>query len=118
MALERDLIRQIRGLDEHELRRLLIFATGLLDSRTGKGFALRPVRDQEPGRVSYRQQRVRCGKRTCTTCPHGPYWYGYWREGGRLRSRYVGRELLTSAVRWVPPGSPALGPRTGVPEDG
>jgi hypothetical protein len=34
---------------------------------------------------------VRCGKETCTTCPHGPYWYAYWTEDGRRRSRYVGR---------------------------
>jgi len=34
---------------------------------------------------------VKCGKEACTKCPHGPYWYAYWREGGRRRSRYVGK---------------------------
>lgn len=43
--------------------------------------------------VSYRLESVRCGKPNCTSCPHGPYWYAYFREGKRLRSRYIGREL-------------------------
>jgi hypothetical protein len=40
-----------------------------------------------------RQQAVKCGKRNCTRCPHGPYWYAYWTEGGRRKSRYVGKLL-------------------------
>jgi hypothetical protein len=43
--------------------------------------------------VGYRLQSVRCGKRGCTRCPHGPYWYAYWREGGRVRTRYIGKDL-------------------------
>jgi hypothetical protein len=23
---------------------------------------------------------------------HGPYWYAYWKENGRTRSRYIGKE--------------------------
>jgi hypothetical protein len=34
---------------------------------------------------------IRCGKQNCGRCPHGPYWYAYWREDGRRRSRYIGR---------------------------
>ncbi len=37
-----------------------------------------------------RSEWVRCGKR-CGGCPHGPYWYAYWREEGRVRKRYVGK---------------------------
>lgn len=104
MGLDRDLIHRVRCLDEFDLRRLVIFVTGLLDARTGTGFGVRPVAGDRPGPVSYRQQRVRCGKKGCTTCPHGPYWYGYWREGGRLRSRYVGKEPPQGVFV---PGSPA-----------
>ncbi len=48
-------------------------------------------------RVTYRRQYRRCGKAGCTCCGlgrpgHGPYWYAFWREGGRPRSRYVGKE--------------------------
>lgn len=40
---------------------------------------------------TYRCEYVRCGKKGCKRCPHGPYWYGYWREGKRTRKRYYGR---------------------------
>jgi predicted ATPase/DNA-binding SARP family transcriptional activator/Tfp pilus assembly protein PilF len=44
--------------------------------------------------VTYRQEHRRCGKATCVTCRngpgHGPYWYAVWREGRRVRRRYLG----------------------------
>ena len=89
MPVDRDLMRQIRDLDEFDLRRLLIFVRGLLVSREGGD-----PRDVETAhKVTYRQEHVRCGRANCTRCPHGPYWYAYWREDGRLRSRYIGKEL-------------------------
>ena len=91
MGLERDLIQQVRGLDEYDLRRLQIFVRGLLVSREGRDFE--PPGRQTRGKVTFRQERVRCGRPTCTRCPHGPYWYAYWREKGRLRSRYIGKQL-------------------------
>jgi hypothetical protein len=36
----------------------------------------------------------KCGKPTCRCARgklHGPYYYRYWREGGRLRKAYVPR---------------------------
>lgn len=89
MPIDRDLIRSVRSLDEYDLRRLMIFVRGLLLQAGGPAFE-RPERPPEPN-VTYRQQMVRCGKRGCTRCPHGPYWYAYWREDGRLRSRYIGK---------------------------
>lgn len=44
------------------------------------------------GPITYRLERVSCGK-GCKGCPHGPYWYGYWREGGKTRSKYIGKRL-------------------------
>ena len=90
MALERDLIRSVRSLDEYDLRRLMIFIRGLLVSRQADDPEAAVPR---AGKVTYRQERVRCGKEGCGGCPHGPYWYAYWREGGRLRSRYIGKHL-------------------------
>ena len=86
VPIDRGLIRQIRALDEYDLRRLQIFIRGLLvddDPRAGPRLPAKAV--------SFRQELVRCGKPGCKTCPHGPYWYAYWREGGRVRSRYIGR---------------------------
>jgi hypothetical protein len=38
----------------------------------------------------------RCGRETCSTCTegngHGPYLYAVWREGTRVRRKYLGRE--------------------------
>jgi len=42
------------------------------------------------GKETLRSEWVKCGKK-CKGCPHGPYWYAYWREDGKLRKRYVGK---------------------------
>lgn len=97
MAIQRELIRAIRHLDEYDLRRLMIFIRGLLLHREGPEFEAAPSRSQ--GKVTYRLEDVRCGKEGCTRCPHGPYWYAYWREEGKLRSRYVGKTLPAEADR-------------------
>ncbi|MGH2686430.1 MAG: hypothetical protein ACRDJP_13275 [Actinomycetota bacterium] len=90
MALDRDLLKRVRALDPHDLRRLLIFARGLLVSRHGVD---PPEEGARRGKVTYRQEHVRCGRAGCSRCPQGPYWYAYWRENGRQRSRYVGKDL-------------------------
>ena len=86
MGLDRDLLDAVRDLDDHELRRLLILARAQLE-RSG---ALQP---DDNVSVSLPRQAVKCGKAACTRCPHGPYWYAYWTENGRRRSRYIGRLL-------------------------
>ena len=85
MTLDRDLLDAVKDLDEHGLRRLQILTRAQLE-RTGAA--------ELPGhKVSLRSQMVRCGKPGCTKCPHGPYWYAYWREGPKVRSRYIGKTL-------------------------
>jgi hypothetical protein len=86
MALDRDLLDAVRDLDSHDLRRLQILTRAHLDRKTHPGQSAEP-------RVSLRHQMVKCGKSGCTKCPHGPYWYAYWTENGKRRSRYVGRLL-------------------------
>ena len=85
MTISKDLIRQIRTLDAYDLRRLLMLIRGLLLED--------PPERSQSGAVTFRQEMVKCGKQGCTRCPHGPYWYAYWREDGRTRSRYVGKQL-------------------------
>lgn len=79
-------------MDVYDLRRLTIFVKGLLVQRGALQEQVPQGQVRDP-KIGYRLQSVKCGKRGCTRCPHGPYWYAYWREEGRLRSRYVGREL-------------------------
>ena len=52
-------------------------------------------RDGIPGCVI--AQYRRCGKPRCRCArpgepPHGPYFYHYWRGGGRARKRYLARD--------------------------
>ena len=103
MSLPRDLVANVRKLDEYDLRRLMILVRGLLLHADGLPEEAREVRDDLPRKVTYRQEQVRCGKDTCTSCPHGPYWYAYWKEGGRTRSRYIGRHLPGEPVEPVVP---------------
>jgi hypothetical protein len=91
VPLPRDLVGAVRRLDEYELRRLQILVRGLLLHADGPVDQTEAV-DGLP-RVSYRREHVRCGKDACHRCPHGPYWYAYWKEEGRTRKQYVGRHL-------------------------
>ena len=84
MPIDRDVLEAVREMDEHELRPLLILATARLEQR-GIDFS------SGAPEVKLRQRDVKCGKAACTRCPHGPYWYAYWWEDGKRRSRYLGK---------------------------
>jgi hypothetical protein len=84
VPIDRDVIDAVKDMDEHDLRRLLILAQARLEQQ-GIEF---PVNGPS---VRLRRQWIRCGKATCRTCPHGPYWYAVWSEDGKRRSRYVGK---------------------------
>jgi hypothetical protein len=47
--------------------------------------------------LTFSLQWIRCGKPACELW-HGPYWYAYWKEEGRNRSRYLGRNLPAFVV--------------------
>jgi hypothetical protein len=107
MAVPRELMHAVRRLDEYELRRLMILVRGLLLHVDG------PPTNDEPGlppTLSYRQEHVRCGKDSCRSCPHGPYWYAYWKQDGRTRKRYIGRHLPGEPLEpVVPDAAPSTG---------
>lgn len=88
--MDKSLYAELRKLDRHDLRRVLIYVRGLLQAVGDEAATPDPM---EEDKVTYRLEAVRCGKPNCRSCPHGPYWYAYYREGKRLRSRYIGREL-------------------------
>jgi hypothetical protein len=85
MPIDRDVIEAVREMDEHELRRLFMLARARLEQQ-GHSFP-----ELGPG-VKVRKQMVRCGKKSCTRCPHGPYIYAYWTQDGKQKSKYLGRE--------------------------
>ena len=59
------------------------------------------VETKKEGRVTYQAERVKCGKANCRCATegelHGPYWYAYRKQGQKLKSWYVGKELKPSS---------------------
>lgn len=49
--------------------------------------------------VTFRQEKIKCGKAGCQKCPHGPYWYAYWHSGPKLKKKYVGKILPESVIQ-------------------
>src|SRR5512142_521711 len=82
-------VQQLRQIEER-LKRVVQERRSTLPHRA-------VTAEQQFGSLTFRYETVRCGKKNCTRCPHGPYWYAYWKEGGRTRSRYVGRVLPQKA---------------------
>lgn len=61
------------------------------------------VESKRIGDKIYQLERVRCGKSGCRCAGengelHGPYWYAYWRDTGKLKSQYVGKILKSNQV--------------------
>lgn len=54
------------------------------------------VESKQVEKITYRLELVKCGKLTCRCAAgqlHGPYWYAYQRQAGRVKSWYVGKQL-------------------------
>jgi hypothetical protein len=87
-------IVELAALTIVDLQRVHAAAGALLDhyAETAQPDYGRPAEARE----TYRQEYTRCGRPHCKHCVkgpgHGPYWYAYRRENGKLRKRYVGKE--------------------------
>jgi hypothetical protein len=49
--------------------------------------------DEAPSDAKIRQEFIKCGKKDCNDCPHGPYHYAYWKDQTtkKLKKKYIGR---------------------------
>jgi hypothetical protein len=84
---------QLWNLDSWIHERLL--AEGLSKNSVSHAPAI-SVKERRVSNKTYRFEGVRCGKEICKCAEgklHGPYWYAYWSEDGRTRSRYIGKQL-------------------------
>lgn len=70
-----------------------------------------------PGGGTYRLEMIRCGKPACNSCPHGPYWYRYYRVGRRVVSKYVGRDRDGATTTRRGSSSTAAAGETAPPAD-
>jgi hypothetical protein len=43
-----------------------------------------------PENATIRKEYVKCRKYNCRHERHGPYYYAYWKEGEKLRKKYIG----------------------------
>jgi len=45
-----------------------------------------------PTNHTIREEFVKCGKEFCLQCPHGPYYYAYWKDSTtkKLKKKYLG----------------------------
>ncbi len=89
------LIDELATLTVPDLRRVHAATAALLAhyAETADPDYGRPAEPHE----TYRQEYIRCNKERCKRCTdggqgHGPYWYAYYRERGKLRKRYIGKE--------------------------
>ena len=52
-----------------------------------------------PSNATIREEHIKCGK-SCLMCPHGPYYYAYWKgESGKLSKKYIGTKFDESWQR-------------------
>lgn len=101
MKLLHKIAREAAGLSYLELVKLDEAIHELLEQRLVAAPDIRERPDREVverkrvGNITYQLERVRCGKPNCKCAKgslHGPYWYGYWSEGGKTKSMYVGKQ--------------------------
>ncbi len=50
-----------------------------------------------PKNATIREEFIKCGKVNCNLCPHGPYYFAYWKKEkikddniSKLRKKYLG----------------------------
>jgi hypothetical protein len=95
MRLPNNIIRFIGGATEHaldEIERLIAIRREELSAPPDPPASKKRevVKVKKVGKLTIQSERVYCGKQ-CRGCPHGPYDYAYWREGGKIRSKYLGK---------------------------
>jgi hypothetical protein len=118
-SVEEEIIDIVQGLtmgDRYDLAYDLVgqlerFVAGLRsDVKQEQAGGTKPIGGREvaetikkPGGLTLQLEYVRCGKERCKTCNagkgHGPYWYGYARIGGKVKSHYIGKDR-SKAAQW------------------
>jgi hypothetical protein len=86
-------LRDLRYLDDWLHRRIAALEAEREEEKKPRREIVQKI---ECGAWTYQLEMVRCGKAGCRCNegqPHGPYWYGYRKEGGRTVSTYIGKEL-------------------------
>ena len=93
MPLPKRLQQAVKKLSPQQLQALQALLDQLIQQKE-------PAHEKLPGEAAsrhytYRREYVKCGKKGCSCAKgkgHGPYWYAYWREGKKLKKKYLGKK--------------------------
>ena len=83
--VDKEVLEILGELSESDLRRLQFLIDNKLNEKVDRK------------KVSYRKKNIKCGKESCQSCPHGPYWYAEWSEDGVRKSNYLGKNIDSNA---------------------
>ena len=83
--VDKELLEILGELSESDLRRLQFLIDNKLNEKVDRK------------KVSYRKKNIKCGKESCQSCPHGPYWYAEGAEDGIRKSKYLGKNIENNA---------------------
>ncbi len=78
--IDKDILEGLSELNDSDLKRIKLLVDNKLSFNNDV-------------KVNYRAKNIKCGKESCTTCPHGPYWYAVWSENGKRKTKYLGKNL-------------------------
>ncbi|MDA2970199.1 MAG: hypothetical protein O3A48_03060 [Actinomycetota bacterium] len=78
--IDKDILEGLSELNESDLKRVKLLVDNKLSSNNDL-------------KISYRAKNIKCGKESCSSCPHGPYWYAVWTENGKRKTKYLGKNL-------------------------
>jgi hypothetical protein len=96
-SLPKYLVEGVPKQDDSALRDLQAWIDELIEYRTDISVDEIEVDKEErieevddTGETTTVIKKVPCGKKSCSTCPHGPYRYEVHRDGGSLVWEYKG----------------------------
>lgn len=93
MSKLEDVLAVAGGLGREDIERLAAWCRAELAEREHV-ITVAGKREQIRGKVTYRQEYVtnkKGGKK------YGPYWYAYFKQGDKLKKRYIGKTLPPDA---------------------
>jgi hypothetical protein len=92
-----------RGKNPHYYSKLSINVNSVIqksfnfiEKTESQRYSLETKFESVPANATIRKEYVNCGKYNCHRCPHGPYYYSYWKENSEtrdkriLRKKYIG----------------------------
>ncbi|HIK56393.1 MAG TPA: hypothetical protein IGS37_14685 [Synechococcales cyanobacterium M55_K2018_004] len=98
------LCQNLQGLSLDQKRQVFYWLAAAIATEEAAELVLPPrpntsvVEQRHYEGKTYQNEKRRCGKAGCrcmegdiAAVGHGPYWYAYWKDQGKLRHQYIGK---------------------------